>query len=442
MSGPEPDEAADTARETARDDAPNTRPDGFLANAPDKAPDKANIAILNYALDGTGTVTKSIEIASATRAAGIAAQLWAVDGGGKLADRARTAAPVLTLRTNRGTKNRPAGNRTRGLIGALWPLARALRAHKPTLLLSAANHFHLVAWLALCLSGQRRRTRFIARASNSSQRGGRGPGHIFVRLHNRLKYSGADEVIAVCRELADEIALALPRKAIRAIPNGVDIARVERLSTQPADHPFFHQREDEGGGPVLISMGRLARQKGFDLLIRALAALPDEGKPRLILLGDGPPAAYEELRALAAELDVTERVDLAGYHPNPFALISRADLFVCASRWEGASNTVLEAMLCGVPVVATDCPTGNREIITGSPHGRLARTGDAEDIARAIMAALSGAKTGKGAPPSAAHHAAGEWAASERTAHEWTMEQWAIEKCLSQWVATLRHPTC
>src|SRR3546814_3345382 len=73
----------------------------------------------------------------------------------------------------------------------------------------------------------------------------------------------------------------------------------------------------------------------------------------------------DRLRALASKLHLSDSIDFLDYQANPFAIMSKADMFVSASRWEGASNALNEALICGLPIVATDCPTGVREALEG-----------------------------------------------------------------------------
>jgi glycosyltransferase involved in cell wall biosynthesis len=89
-----------------------------------------------------------------------------------------------------------------------------------------------------------------------------------------------------------------------------------------------------------------------------------------------------------AQRSVGADVTLAGYDPDPLRILSRAALFVSASTHEGFGNALIEAMACGVPVVATDAPHGPREILDGGRFGTLVPVGDAPALASAMAAAL------------------------------------------------------
>jgi glycosyltransferase involved in cell wall biosynthesis len=108
---------------------------------------------------------------------------------------------------------------------------------------------------------------------------------------------------------------------------------------------------------------------------------------RLIVLGEGSDRA--RLEALAKSLGVTEDVSLPGFTANPYAFMSRADLFVLSSRWEGSPNVLTEAMALGTAVVATDCPSGPREILQAGAVAPLVAVGEEDALAEAMMTTLA-----------------------------------------------------
>jgi glycosyltransferase involved in cell wall biosynthesis len=134
------------------------------------------------------------------------------------------------------------------------------------------------------------------------------------------------------------------------------------------------------GLPLVLGIGRLSREKGFDLLICAAA---EARRPfRLILLGEGP--GGKGLRELAGRLGVADRVEFPGFQGNPYAWLRAAAAFVLPSRYEGFPNSLLEAMALGVPCVATRCPTGPEEIVTDDVDGLLVPVEDPGALAAAI----------------------------------------------------------
>jgi hypothetical protein len=137
---------------------------------------------------------------------------------------------------------------------------------------------------------------------------------------------------------------------------------------------------------VALLARRLAPQKGFATLIRAFAEVRRRRPARLVILGDGP--LRPELEALAGELGVGGDVALPGFVANPYAYMARASVFALSSAWEGFGNVLVEALACGTPVVAADCPSGPGEILDGGRFGRLVPVGDPEALARAILGTL------------------------------------------------------
>jgi glycosyltransferase involved in cell wall biosynthesis len=136
-------------------------------------------------------------------------------------------------------------------------------------------------------------------------------------------------------------------------------------------------------GRHIVSVGRLAPEKRFDLLIGAFAILryhmPDA---RLTIFGEG--AERPALEALIAKLRLEGAVTLPGYTSNLDKVHKSADIFVCTSRREGLGNAIIEAMARGVPVVSVDCPFGPRRLLRGGLVGRLVDNHSPAAIAEAM----------------------------------------------------------
>jgi glycosyltransferase involved in cell wall biosynthesis len=115
-------------------------------------------------------------------------------------------------------------------------------------------------------------------------------------------------------------------------------------------------------GPLVVSCGRLSRQKGHWHLLRAFRKVGQtHPESRLVICGKGP--LKPELAHLCRDLQIEKKVIWAGFIPNPLPLMVRADLLVLPSLWEGFPNVLLEAMALGTPVVAADCISGPRELL-------------------------------------------------------------------------------
>lgn len=197
-----------------------------------------------------------------------------------------------------------------------------------------------------------------------------------------LAYRDADVLIGVSEGATGEWRARLgDRVACRTIHNPVvDDAFSARMAA-PAPHPWFTD-----GAPPLIAVGRLSPEKDQATLLRALAE-PRLAACRLVVVGDGP--ERQRLEALAAGLGLGARVAFTGALADPLPAIARAALLINPSRYEGFGNVLVEALACGTPVVATDCPFGPHEILGGGRWGGLVPVGDPAALAAGIAAALA-----------------------------------------------------
>ncbi len=174
---------------------------------------------------------------------------------------------------------------------------------------------------------------------------------------------------------ASAIANGLPEQRAHVIRNGIDVDELRRLAAEDTAFPLRH--------PVIVGVGRLARQKGFDLLIRAHAKLRRSGfNNSLVIIGEGPErAALEQL--IKAE-KVQESVLLTGFMANPHPIVAVADVFCLSSRFEGFGLVLLEALALGTPIVSFDCPSGPAEILADGLYGDLVTPGSVEALTSAL----------------------------------------------------------
>jgi len=189
----------------------------------------------------------------------------------------------------------------------------------------------------------------------------------------------------VSREIGDELMrrLNICPTRISVIANGVDTGLIERRSLEAAlPWPWDDQAE------VVLGVGRLTSQKNFELLIDAFAVARRQRPLHLAIIGSGPDGARERLAERAAAHGIADDVWLPGHMANPFPFYRSADLFVLASRWEGMSNALLEAMACGCRVVAVTSAVGSAEILDQGRYGSLAPAEHAS-LADAMLGSLA-----------------------------------------------------
>lgn len=158
----------------------------------------------------------------------------------------------------------------------------------------------------------------------------------------------------------------------------VDKRRIEEA--EPIQRSNIVSSEEK----LILAIGRLHPQKGFDLLLRAFSGVQHPAV--LVILGEGPERA--RLGTIAAELGISEKVRFLGYQKNVYSFLIAADCFVLSSRWEGFGNVLVEALYCNAPVVAFDCASGPGEILADGRYGRLVPCFDCEQMSQAIDSAL------------------------------------------------------
>lgn len=268
------------------------------------------------------------------------------------------------------------------LLSGVWALRRLLAELRPDVTLSfltRANVSNIAAtW------GRRRGCIISERVNSSAHFRGRISA-MASKLLLRLSYPRADHVIAVSNGVAQDLArnFAVPDSRISIIFNPVDHDLIETRGTEP---PAISIE-----GEYIAATGRLVPNKNFPMLIDAFA---QSGLPgSLVILGEGP--ERQKLEAQIASLGLENRVLLPGFVENPFAILKRATLFALPSNAEGFPNGLVEAMACGLPVVATNCASGPSEILLNSPReavrglvqcdaGAVVPTNDAGTFAEAL----------------------------------------------------------
>ncbi|MGH8605404.1 MAG: glycosyltransferase, partial [Gammaproteobacteria bacterium] len=266
-------------------------------------------------------------------------------------------------------------------------LARYLRRERPVALLSMMAHTNIVALWARRLAGVSTRVVVSERVTLSWRKEHPGRQHNWLLLRLiKWSYLWADDIIAVADGVAEDLVhvASIPRERIQTIYNPIVRPELKEKAGAPLNHPWF----GNGEPPVVLGVGRLTAQKDFPTLIHAFARVREAQTARLLILGEGEERPV--LESLIRQLDLEKDVSLPGFEANPYAYMARASLFVLSSRWEGLPGVLIEALYCGAPLVATDCPSGPREILKGGRFGQLVPVGDSGALARAIEMALAG----------------------------------------------------
>lgn len=283
----------------------------------------------------------------------------------------------------------PAGIRssTVRMVRAIAPLRRLIQREQPDIVCSVQAHANVAAILAC--QGLSRRPKLLVCAQNSPFEQYSRPWHPLDRamlaLMTRL-YPQADRIVALSQGVAGELAALVDRSASPSPP--IDViynAGVDEAVTRGAQ-AALDLRDRIPNIPLLVACGRLHPQKGYPYLLEAVARVRETLPVHLWIVGEGPlrPVLERQIQ----QLGLTDAVRLLGFQTNPYQYMAAADLFVLSSLYEGFGNVIVEAMACGAPVLATDCPHGPAEILEQGQNGLLVLPADADALARHILKAL------------------------------------------------------
>src|SRR5688572_14188789 len=273
-----------------------------------------------------------------------------------------------------------------GLPSQLWNIWRAARGHDL-----------IVSWMELTptyvcyLAGKLRRRPVIgwvhanlSRVFELNQR----PRNLHLPVMRRV-YPKLAAVMGCADGVGDDLRNNFNLANAGAIPNGTDVDRCRRLAQEPVPERLRHVFDK----PVIVNVAAFHFQKNQQLLLRAHARLVHghDGAPgvehNLLFVGSG--SLEPQLRDLATDLGVANRVFFSGYVDNPYPLIRAARAFVLSSHWEGLPLVLAEAVAVGTPVVSTDCPNGPREILDGGRFGVLVPVDNLDAMTGAIREVLT-----------------------------------------------------
>ena len=277
-----------------------------------------------------------------------------------------------------------------------------LRRESPEVVMSSMADVTVPLAMAFALMpGRRRKTRWIAREGNHTravmEEAFPNPRQRrWVERLIRWAYRSADACLAISqgvgRGLTEHYGVDPAR--IRIIGNPVDLAEVRAGARAPLEVDLPER--------FVVGVGRLAYQKGFDLLIEALAKL-DDATLELVLVGNGP--EEPALRAQAEQLGLGARTRFTGFVHCPSAVMARAEAFCLPSRWEGFGHVVVEAMASGCPVLVADCDFGPGEIVSHGENGYVVPPHNADALAAALSEMLANPEKTRSLAEHAAHRA-------------------------------------
>ncbi|WP_010531625.1 glycosyltransferase [Lentibacillus jeotgali] len=271
---------------------------------------------------------------------------------------------------------------TKRLRSAIFPLAKVIRHEKAAIVFSTIPNYNTIAILAKLLSFTSAKS--IVR--EAAYLGGDFSANMKLRAYGLL-YRFSSKVIALSNGVKENIVRRYKVKPgkIQVIYNPVDVDGIEHLidNGQIAED---HKHIFAGDAKVIITAGRLVKDKDHETLLHAFAMLKDRLNTKLVILGEGELEAT--LKRKAEELKIADSVHFLGFQRNPYIYFKHADLFVLSSLHEGFGHVLAEALATGIPVVSTNCRPGAREVLNDGEFGVMCDVGDAEDIALKLYQTL------------------------------------------------------
>lgn len=261
-------------------------------------------------------------------------------------------------------------------ISRVFRLRRQIRSFRPDVVLAMMTTSSVLAVLAAHGQG------CAVVATEHTHPPSQTLSNMWQRLR-RFAYPRADRVVALTQGTADWLADHVPGSRLAVIPNPVHWPL----------HRGAHERAvpQVAGRRYALAVGRLHADKGFDVLVQAFAQIASaQTQWDLIILGDGTAEQRQTLTAQIEAAGLGSRILLPGRAGNVGDWYAKAEFYVLSSRFEGLSNTLLEAMASGRPAVSFDCDTGPREIVREGVDGMLVRpAGDARALAKAMAVMMA-----------------------------------------------------
>lgn len=278
-------------------------------------------------------------------------------------------------------------------LASVFNLAAALRRLRPDVLFAHGNGPNRTAVLARAIAAVHTRVVTVEHNHYSTYISPSGGGYSHPRLRDwmtRRLYDRADVVAGVVPRIVEDLVDRFDGVGwtTRVLPDpGRDPDEIARLAAGPVEHPWCAEPRDHD---LVCSVANVIPRKGIHVLVEALPRIRERvGDVRLVVVGRKDQSDYmARMERSAARLGVEGAIAFVGFRDNPIAWMARADVFALTSFNEGCPRVLSEAMMAGIPVVASECPAGPAYILEQGRAGLLVSMGDSEETAEAIASIL------------------------------------------------------
>ncbi len=327
------------------------------------------VALFHPALIHGGIQRVFLNLASGFLELGFAVDLVQATSDGNLRDQVPAGVRLIDLNASRA-------------LTSIVPLVRYLRRARPDAMISGAIQTNLVATWVKRFTGLP--SRLIVTEHNTISVIAKNARTMRARLTPllvRTFYPWADAVVAVSQGSASDLAAVMripKRQQVRVIYNPIIGADFWKRAAEPLlDEAFLSDPR-----PVVLAVGRLHYQKDYPTLLRAFSRLREVLEARLLFLGDGDDR--NALQDLATSLGLQDSVTFKGNVANPLPYMKHSAVLASSSIFEALPTVLIEALAMGLPIVATDAPTGPAEILGNGAYGTLVPVRDAPALAKAL----------------------------------------------------------
>jgi glycosyltransferase involved in cell wall biosynthesis len=270
--------------------------------------------------------------------------------------------------------------KTTRLRYSIVKLRKIINKEQPDIIFTTVNHNNIITSLVTASLVNNKPKLIVREAAIRSES---KKAKLINKILTKFCYNIiADGVVALSKGVKNDLVMnfGINKGKVKVIYNPVDIEKIEAMKSESIDEEFV---DDE---KVLISVGRLVDTKDYPTLLRAFKIISERFKAKLIIAGIGE--LEKELKQMALDLGIHNNVIFKGFLKNPYKYMSKSDIFILTSKWEGFGHVIVEAMAAGLPVISTECNSGPKEIITNNINGKLVEVGNFEDLADTIIETL------------------------------------------------------
>lgn len=278
----------------------------------------------------------------------------------------------------------------RNIINLFFKLKKHLLINKPEILVSALPHINTLSLMAKSFFKINTKivltehTTFSLLSSTARSFFRRFIAKFILPLLMRIFYPKAQAIICVSEGVKEDLSSVVGSlRTMRVIYNPVVDENIYLLAKESLerDGQIFDKKVS-----IIIAVGRLVKAKDYPNLFKAFKIVKDNIEVHLVILGEGP--EEKSLKKLSFDLGISSNISFLGFKKNPYKYMANSSVFVLSSSREGFGNVIVEAMACGVPVIATDCKSGPKEIIENNINGILVSQKDESALADAILKVL------------------------------------------------------